>query len=130
MNHENIYYDFYFKLEYTNKIIHYLVYSNYLVKNFIYDMKKIIRDDFKINNDEDIEFIEFIESFKTDNKKLLDSSGDITLRQFYKNICKKRRFYVRVTQLSFKIDIKENSEIEYDNIRLNYNDKILGPDNV
>ena len=130
MNHENIYYDFYFKLEYTNKIIHYLVYSNYLVKNFIYDMKKIIRDDFKINNDEDIEFIEFIESFKTDNKKLLDSSGDITLRQFYKNICKKRRFYVRLTQLSFKIDIKENSEIEDDNIRLNYNDKILGPDNV
>ena len=127
MNHENIYYDFYFKLEYTNKIIHYLVYSNYLVKNFIYDMKKIIRDDFKINNDEDIEFIE---SFKTDNKKLLDSSDDITLRQFYKNICKKRRFYVRVTQLSFKIDIKENSEIEDDNIRLNYNDKILGPDNV
>ena len=126
MSYSNNYYNCYFRLEFSKKTENYFVYPNYLVKDFINYIKKQLRDDFKINNDEDIEII----SRQSDKNNIELAPDDITLRQFYKNVYKKRRFYVRVIQLSFKIDINENTEIEDDNIRFNCNDKIIGEDNV
>lgn len=87
------YYTFNFKFIYTDIIKQYSVEKNITLKNFIQDIKNRIRNDFNINNNEDIEIIEAGQ----ENNELscaLESS-DITLKQKYETKYKMTSFYIK-----------------------------------
>jgi len=87
------YYTFNFKFTYTDIIKQYSVEKNITLKNFIQDIKNRIRNDFNINDNEDIEIIEAGQ--ENDELACPLESSDITLKQKYENKYKIMSFYIK-----------------------------------
>ena len=117
MNHNNQYYEFYFKLAYTNKIKKYFVQPNISIDQFINDIKMRARSDFDLKNNEEIEIVEVglynnINGYDAELAPAIQSSN-MLLSNLYGNH-KNMSFYIRkITNFTnLTLDIPESSDIE------------------
>jgi len=111
MNRSNDYYQFYFKLAYTCETKIYDINPNISIKNFIEDIKYRARNDFHIENDEDIEIVEAgqhcTDGRPSEEAPALEIS-DTPLIQIYGNRHKNIAFYIRIIQLNTRINIPQD----------------------
>jgi hypothetical protein len=132
MPNYNEYYNFNFKLVYTNQIQKYNVNSNITVKNFIKQVKARVKNDFNLRAYEDVEIVE---AGNPDNINGHDAElapalvpSNTRIREIYGCRYERTSFYLRKIQ-DVVIDIPINIYVNLD--EENYsNQEYIGEENV
>jgi hypothetical protein len=127
----NHYYELYFKLVYTCQTKNYIVNPNISIKDFIKNVKARARNDFNLNNDEDVEIVEAgnpdnINGHDAELAPALEPSST-TIREIYGNRHTRTAFYIRKIPLNIVIDIPEEENQQENNYS---NQQYNGEENV
>lgn len=131
MNRSNDYYQIYFKLAYTCQTKIYDINPNISVKNFIEEIKNKARNDFHLENDEDIEIVEagqYIRNGQPSEEAPALVNSNIPMINLYGYRLKNTAFYIRIIPRQTTINIPQDY-VEMNAFNSTHGDNILNDNN-